>query len=108
MIIFNNPGYQSEGWHNTLFLMACLLPPLVLNLYFKRAVNMLETIGGIMNFLLFVGVIVWLVVVSERTTPTFVFETVYRDAGWDNPVVAVPSVCLLPCIPLVALTESFT
>jgi amino acid transporter len=88
LIIFNCPAYEPKAWHSTMFLIAFLLVPLVLNLYLRKIINYLETIGGIFHVVLFVAVIAILCTLAKRSTPEYVFMTLHTDAGWSNPGVA--------------------
>ena len=88
LIIFNSPSYEPKSWHPTLFLIAFLLVPLVLNLYLKKIINYLETIGGIFHVVLFGAIVTTLCTLSKRITPEYVFKTLHTDAGWENPGVA--------------------
>jgi amino acid transporter len=88
LIIFNSPDYESQPWHSTVFLIAFLLIPLLLNLYLRKIINWLETLGGILHIVFFVAVIATLTTLSKRSTPEYVFKTLHTDAGWENPGVA--------------------
>lgn len=88
LIIFNSPTYEPKAWHSTVFLIAFLIVPLVLNLYLRRIINYLETIGGVFHVVFFVVIITTLCTLSKRSTPEYVFKTLHTDAGWDNPGVA--------------------
>ncbi|KAJ4362598.1 hypothetical protein N0V95_001403 [Ascochyta clinopodiicola] len=88
LLIFNSPGYEPKAWHSTVFLIAFLVVPLVLNLYLRKIINWLETIGGILHVVFFVGIITTLCTLSKRSTPEYVFKTLHTDAGWENPGVA--------------------
>lgn len=88
LIIFNSPSYEPKSWHRTLFLIAFLVVPLVLNLYLKKIINYLETIGGIFHVVFFVAIVTILCTLSKRSTPEYVFKTLHTDAGWENSGVA--------------------
>lgn len=88
LIIFNSPDYEPKAWHSTVFLIAFLIVPLILNLYLRKIINYLETIGGIFHVVLFVAIVTTLCTLAKRSTPEFVFKTLHTDAGWDNPGVA--------------------
>ena len=88
LIIFNSPDYEPKAWHSTVFLIAFLLVPLVLNLYLRKIINYLETIGGIFHVILFVAIVATLCTLAKRSTPEYVFLTLHTDAGWTNPGIA--------------------
>lgn len=88
LIIFNSPSYEPKAWHSTVFLIAFLIVPLVLNLYLRKIINYLETIGGIFHVVFFVAIVATLCTLAKRSTPEYVFMTLHTDAGWENPGVA--------------------
>jgi hypothetical protein len=88
LIIFNSPDYEPKAWHSTVFLITFLIIPLVLNLYFRKIINWLETLGGVLHIIFFVAVIATLTTLSKRSTPEYVFKTLHTDAGWENPGIA--------------------
>jgi amino acid transporter len=88
LIIFNSPNYEPKAWHSTVFLIVFLLVPLVLNLYLRKIINYLETIGGIFHVVLFIAIIATLSTLAKRSTAEYVFTTLHTDAGWTNNGVA--------------------
>jgi amino acid transporter len=88
LIVFNHPDFEVQPWHSTVILMGSLIVMLLLNLYLRKLVNWLETVGGILHVILFVTVITILCTLSKRSTPESVFKTLHTDAGWENPGVA--------------------
>jgi len=88
LIIFNSSTYEPKGWHATMFLIALLIVPLVINLYLRKIINYLETIGGALHVILFIAIVATLCTLAKRSTPEYVFMTLHTDAGWENPGVA--------------------
>jgi amino acid transporter len=88
LIIFNVPDFEPQPWHSTVFLIAFLVIPLILNLYLRSIINWLETIGGLLHVIFFVAIVATLCTLAKRSTPEFVFKTLYAEAGWNNPGVA--------------------
>ncbi|KAI8931379.1 hypothetical protein NX059_011712 [Plenodomus lindquistii] len=88
LLIFNIADYEPKPWHSTVFLIGFLAIPLFLNLYLRRIINYLETMGGILHIVAFVAVITVLCTLGKRSTPEYVFKTLHTDAGWENPGVA--------------------
>ncbi|KAF2864925.1 amino acid/polyamine transporter I [Massariosphaeria phaeospora] len=88
LIIFNNPSYEPKAWHATLFLIALIIVPVLMNLALRRVINYLETLGGILHVIFFVAVVATLTTLAKRSTPEFVFKTLHTNSGWDNPGVA--------------------
>ncbi|RYN15833.1 hypothetical protein AA0119_g13440 [Alternaria tenuissima] len=100
LIIFNNPNYEPEDWHSTLFLIAFFSVPLVLNFWSRKIINYLEIIGGIFHVVLFVAIITILCICAKRSTPGYVFMTLHTDAGWTDSVVAFSIGMLAPVYPI--------
>lgn len=66
-----------------------IITPLVFNLYFKKLLNIFETIGGILHVIFFVTTLVTLTVLAQRSTTDFVFKTlVTGQSGWTNPGIS--------------------
>lgn len=86
IIAFWSPAYNKQTWHVTLMMWAIGLAALICNLFLRRILNTLETIGGVCHVLFFVAFIVILTTLAERSTTEFVFKTVtYNLSGWNNP-----------------------
>lgn len=100
LIIFNIPDYEPKAWHSTVFLITFLLVPLVLNLYLRKIINYLETIGGIFHVILFVAIVATLCTLAKRSTPEYVFLTLHTDAGWTNPGIAFSIGMLVVAYPI--------
>jgi amino acid transporter len=100
LIIFNNPTYEPKAWHATLFLIALIILPVLLNLVIRRVINNLETAGGIFHVIFFVAIVATLTTLSKRSTPSFVFKTLHTDSGWDNPGVAFSIGMLATAFPI--------
>ena len=89
LAIFNYAGYEPQRWHATLVMWGFILVPVVWNFYFRRMLNTLEMIGGVCHAVFFVVSVVVLLVLAERSSPEFVFDTLTNDlSGWTNPCVA--------------------
>lgn len=70
-------------------MWAFIIGPVICNLFLRRVLNTLETIGGICHVLFFVISIAVLATLAERSTTDFVFNTLTRDvSGWSNPGIA--------------------
>lgn len=88
LIIFNNPNYEPKAWHATLLLITLIILPVAINLYLRKIVNYLETIGGVFHVIFFVSIVATLLALAKRSTPEFVFKTLHTDSGWNNPGIA--------------------
>lgn len=88
-MIFNNDSYEPKRWHTAMIMWGFICLPLLLNLYFRKLVNIFETIGGVCHILFFFINIITLTVLAKRSTNEYVFKTLTHDvSGWTNPGVA--------------------
>lgn len=63
--------------------------PLIFNIWFKRVVNAIETVGIILHVTFYIVTIVTLVALAKRSTNDFVWNTIVHDiSGWTNPGAA--------------------
>ena len=66
-----------------------ILIPLIFNLWFRKVLNSLETIGAITHTVFFMVSIITLTTLAHRSTPGYVFGTLVNNiSGWTNPVVS--------------------
>lgn len=86
IITFYNDTYVVQGWHTTLLMIAFLVMSVFCNLYLRRILAILETIGGVTHVIFFIVSITVLTTMAERSTAKFVFTTVVSGvSGWENP-----------------------
>ncbi|KAF2786422.1 amino acid transporter [Melanomma pulvis-pyrius CBS 109.77] len=89
LITFNNPEYVPARWHVTLIMWAITIFPFLGNFWFRKLLNPLEAVGAICHVVFFIVSIVTLVVLAQRSSVDFVFNTLTHDAsGWTSPAVA--------------------
>jgi len=63
--------------------------PVVWNFWFRRMLNTLEMIGGICHVVFFIVSVTTLAVLAERSSASFVFNTVWDEfSGWNNKGIA--------------------
>lgn len=85
LISFYNPDYKVESWHSAMIIWGFLLLALILNLYLRWVLNVLETLGGICHVLFFVAIVTTVCTLGERQSADYVFTTIISDAsGWNN------------------------
>lgn len=86
IITFYDDTYLVKWWHTTLLTIAFLAMSVFFNLFLRRILGILETIGGVTHVLFFVITITILTTMAERSTPSFVFTTVVSGvSGWESP-----------------------
>ncbi|KAL8706333.1 MAG: hypothetical protein Q9225_007967 [Loekoesia sp. 1 TL-2023] len=96
LIALNNPSYAPQAWHTTLLMCAFIIPPVAANLWFKRILNWMETVGAIGHGAFWVATMIALGVAGSRSSNTFVWGTLTHDvSGWTQPGVAF-GIGLLP------------
>ncbi|KAL9591878.1 MAG: hypothetical protein Q9179_007282 [Wetmoreana sp. 5 TL-2023] len=96
LIALNNPSYTPQAWHTTLLMCAFIIPPVAANLWFKRIINWMETVGAIGHGAFWVVTMIALGVAGSRSSNTFVWGTLTNDrSGWTQPGVAF-GIGLLP------------
>ena len=89
LLTLNSDDYVPQRWHGTLLVWACLAIPLLCNMYARKVLAPLEIIGGISHLIFMVVVVVILVVLSPRSTASFVFtRSVTGLSGWNDPVIS--------------------
>lgn len=89
LMVFNTDDYEAKRWHTAMFMWLFILIPVVLNLWFRKVLNTLESMGGILHILFFFVNIITLSVMARRSSVDFVFKTLTHDlSGWTNPGVA--------------------
>ena len=96
LIALNKASYTPRPWHTTLLTSAFVIPPVVANLWFKKLVNWMETIGAIGHGVFWVVTMITLGVAGLRSSNTFVWATLTDDlSGWTQPGIAF-GIGLLP------------
>ncbi len=96
LIALNNPDYVPHSWHTTLLMCAFVIPPVAANLWFKKILNPMETIGAIGHGAFWIVTMITLGVAGARSSNSFVWGTLTNDrSGWTQPGVAF-GIGLLP------------
>jgi len=128
LVEFNYPNYVPQRWHGTLIMWALIVLPVVWNvgaeslelhtstlltlllqLYARRLLVVLELIGGTFHILFFFGIVITLGVLAPQSPNDFVWTTsVSGVSGWNNagvafclgllsPAFAVAGMCMHAC-----------
>ncbi|KAJ5740781.1 hypothetical protein N7493_000653 [Penicillium malachiteum] len=89
MVLLNNPDYASKQWHGTLLMWAIVLFAGFVNIYGIKIMPALQMLGGIMHITFFIAISIPLILLSRRSTSSFVFtELIVADEGWQSHGVA--------------------
>ncbi|KAL5119408.1 hypothetical protein ACEQ8H_002677 [Pleosporales sp. CAS-2024a] len=78
---FNNSDYIPKPWHSTLIMWALTLCPFIGNLWLPKFISILETSGAICHVSFFIASIVTLAAKAEKSSASYVFNTLTRDAS---------------------------
>ncbi|KAL3291550.1 amino acid transporter [Colletotrichum asianum] len=85
LAIFNNEAYEPQRWHTSLIMIGTLIIPFLFNLWFRKLLDVLEILGGVLHLALFVAFIAVLVASGQRSSNAYVFKTLTSDvSGWNN------------------------
>jgi choline transport protein len=52
MIKLAHPTYTIHGWRSTLLMWAVSIPPIVVNIFARRCLGVIETVAGIMHIVI--------------------------------------------------------
>jgi choline transport protein len=82
---FTHETYTPKGWHTMLMMWALIIVPFIFNLWFRKLLNLLESLGGVCHVGFYLISIVVLVILANRSTDEFVFKTLtHGQSGWEN------------------------
>lgn len=82
-------------------MWALLAGALFCNLFLRRILNVMETLGGVLHIIFFVVVVAILTTMGRRSTTGFVFNTLTSDlSGWNNPGICFNAGMLSVLLPL--------
>ncbi|KAL4779448.1 amino acid/polyamine transporter I [Aspergillus varians] len=87
MIKLAHPDYEVHGWRSTLLMWAVSVIPIIVNVFARRILAVVEIAAGIMH-IVFMPIIIGLISHAPRNSHTFVWDTFISGlSGWDNPGV---------------------
>ncbi|KAF2822394.1 hypothetical protein CC86DRAFT_300730 [Ophiobolus disseminans] len=70
-------------------MWALVLMPFIANFWLPRFINILETIGAICHVTFFIASIITLAALAEKSSVSYVFNTLTNNvSGWSNPTIA--------------------
>lgn len=105
---FNKLAYVPQRWHVTLMMWAITLVPCVGNFWFRRILKPIEAIGAFLLVSSFVVSIITLLVMAEKSSASYVFNTLtHGPSGWENPAVAWGIGLLTMAFPLTGMPLDF-
>ena len=84
LISINNPSYKSQGWKGTLFIFAVALIVSNINIWFARALPLLQNVLLALHVFAFVAVVIIFWVVARVQTAEAVFTKFENFGGWSS------------------------
>lgn len=84
LLVLNYPGYDYQRWHGTLLMWAALLICIFVNTVAARALPKIEGVILILHTLGFFAILIPLVVLAPKSSPSFVFKEFVDIAGWNS------------------------
>ncbi|KAE8350881.1 amino acid transporter [Aspergillus coremiiformis] len=98
MVVLSHPDYDQQRWHGAVLMWAILLVPIVINIFARRLLPIVEVVAGVMHCVFLPVTIAVLLLVAPRHPDAFVWNTFVSGlSGWKDPGV-VFSVGLLGVI----------
>ncbi|GLA43952.1 hypothetical protein AnigIFM63309_002049 [Aspergillus niger] len=98
MAILAYPDYDAKRWQGTLLMWAVVLIPIIINIFARRLLAIIEVAAGVMHVVFLPVMIATFVILAPRNSNAFVWDTFVSGlSGWENPGV-VYSVGLLGVI----------
>lgn len=84
LLVLNYPSYVYERWHGTLILFAALLCCAIVNTLLGRIFPHIETFALVLHLAGFFAIMIPLVVLAPKGSPSFVFTEFTDVAGWNS------------------------
>ncbi|PWY86752.1 amino acid transporter [Aspergillus heteromorphus CBS 117.55] len=98
MAVLSHPEYEAKRWQGTLLMWAVLILPIIINIFARRVLAVIEVAAGVMHVIFLPVTIATFVILAPRNSNAFVWDTFVSGlSGWQNPGV-VYSVGLLGVI----------
>lgn len=98
MAVLAHPDYEATRWQGTLLMWAVVLIPIIINVFARRVLSVIEVAAGVMHVVFLPVTIATFVILAPRNSNAFVWDTFVSGlSGWQNPGV-VYSVGLLGVI----------
>ncbi|KAK1750187.1 putative amino-acid permease [Echria macrotheca] len=108
LVILNNPSYEPQRWHLTMTVIAILTLCQSMNMFFYRALPILELVALVLHTAGFFAILIPLWVTGPKPPSTYdVFFTFTDGGGWDNTGLSCLVGMLSPLFGLVG-TDSAT
>lgn len=88
MVVLGHPEYEAKRWHGTLLMWAVVLIPIIINIFARRVLAVIEVVAGIMHVVFLPVTIATFVILAPRNPDACVWDTFVSGlSGWQNPGV---------------------
>jgi len=87
LLVLADADYPAEyqRWHGSLLAIACMMVPVVVNIFARKALAPLEVVGAITHVVFLIAWIVTLVTLAPRSSSEFVWTTnIFGLSGWNS------------------------
>lgn len=103
LIVLNDTTYNFKRWHGTFLAWAALLVAILVNTLTARLLPKIEAFFLVLYVVGFLAVLIPLLIMAPKSSPSFVFQQFANEAGWDSNGVAF-LVGLISCnLPLIGI-----
>ncbi|KAH8200979.1 hypothetical protein TruAng_004838 [Truncatella angustata] len=104
VVVLWHPEFEVQAWQNALVMCAFCIPPLVVNLWFRRIIVPLEWMGAVGHGVFWIASMAVLGALAPRSSHTAVWTNLTTGlSGWDQPWVTFG----IGILPLAFPTTSF-
>ncbi|KAL4926146.1 amino acid/polyamine transporter I [Aspergillus undulatus] len=88
MLKLSDPGYKVHGWRSTLLMWLVSIVPIVVNIFARRILGVIEIVGGIMH-VVFLPIIIGIVSNAPTNEDSFAWDNFVSGlSGWRDQGVA--------------------
>ena len=84
LMVLNYPSYIYERWHGTMILFAALICCVIVNTLLGRIFPHIETFVLVLHIAGFFAILIPLVVLAPKGSPSFVFAQFTDIGGWNS------------------------
>lgn len=84
LLVLNYPDYEPTRWQGTLLVWAMAVSIYIVNVWFARAMPMIQNLLLVLHVLGFMAVIIALWAMAPRNAPEIVFMEFTDRGGWQS------------------------
>ncbi|KAL3469716.1 GABA permease [Aspergillus californicus] len=88
MVVLAHPEYELKRWRGTLLMWAVAVIPIIINIFARRLLGIIEVAAGVMHVVFLPVTIAVFVILAPRNPDAFVWDNFVSGlSGWENPGV---------------------